>query len=582
MYCFKEFKIVLAKALSYLKRTTLTEVEYGLVLFQDYPPYSDYLVKSLPFITNSEEFMKRLELITFSGGSTLETAVAEGLAACICDMDWKEDAEKYCFLIFSKPHSTPCTLIGDCDGMLAQDIASNMFASRGVQLSIMSPYDIEVNRNLFNSAKIAGSHERLLDCKALFHADFLIMLRGFQNMEWNYPQTQKAIASSSTVETQIAKPQTQQPAKVAARQPVAATTSADISSSITHAFSGIVTANTVTNVPNSSMTAVALVRQVQQQPQQPQQQQQQQQQQVQAQIQQQRPGSSTKGTPQVNLKPEQQIQQIPIFTATLRMGQKKLCVLEATQIIPSKQKDVSHNTEILNISQWPSEIVIQKQLPTVDKENMSRIHKKYSSSLTLWQAAKGEKKEDLRNLHKLIQQMIRQNKWCYVPLKGNKNDDNDKYLTIVPLNIYSSIVKNVPISTEKIEDKFVGIILDGAALGLQTTSQAPADSITQQQAAMIAPGITNPALPSFPINQQIFAQMNAPTNPYMTSSFSNQMFSPMLFMPTTCQYAPNTAVFVPPLMHTSQPMLLNPNSNGNSSASHSNNNNNNGTPAGKK
>lgn len=61
----------------------LIPVEFGLVLFQDYPPYSDILVRAFPFTSNAKDYESLLDNIQFYGGQNIETAVTEGLSLCL-------------------------------------------------------------------------------------------------------------------------------------------------------------------------------------------------------------------------------------------------------------------------------------------------------------------------------------------------------------------------------------------------------------------------------------------------------------------------------------------------------------------
>lgn len=64
--------------------------EYGMVLFKDYPPHSEYLVKVFPFSTSLNEFSNFLSNIDFKGGGSCSTAVTEGLAAAYTVCSWFE------------------------------------------------------------------------------------------------------------------------------------------------------------------------------------------------------------------------------------------------------------------------------------------------------------------------------------------------------------------------------------------------------------------------------------------------------------------------------------------------------------
>ncbi|KAL0484585.1 mediator of RNA polymerase II transcription subunit 25 [Acrasis kona] len=126
--------------LQQLSKTTTqnSQVEYGLVLFQDYPPYSEYLVRSVPFTTNRSEFVRNINEINFSGGGTSETAVSEGLTTCLIDLHWRNDnSEKYCILVCVKPHDVGCSLIGPCLNLMSSEIV-RLMAKKNIALSLIT------------------------------------------------------------------------------------------------------------------------------------------------------------------------------------------------------------------------------------------------------------------------------------------------------------------------------------------------------------------------------------------------------------------------------------------------------------
>ncbi len=53
------------------------------MLFQDHPPFSEFLVRSIPFTTNAQDCFRIMNEVSFCGSGGVETAVAEGLAACL-------------------------------------------------------------------------------------------------------------------------------------------------------------------------------------------------------------------------------------------------------------------------------------------------------------------------------------------------------------------------------------------------------------------------------------------------------------------------------------------------------------------
>lgn len=57
--------------------------QYALVLFKDYPPYADYLVRVINFRDGLQEFLTILHNVNFKAGGDSRSALGEGLAACI-------------------------------------------------------------------------------------------------------------------------------------------------------------------------------------------------------------------------------------------------------------------------------------------------------------------------------------------------------------------------------------------------------------------------------------------------------------------------------------------------------------------
>ncbi|EFC47346.1 hypothetical protein NAEGRDRAFT_78876 [Naegleria gruberi] len=114
--------------------------EFSAVLFQNYPPNGDFLVKVIPFIKDYSTFYQILEGLKekFYAGGIAHSCVSEALATSITDLEWDKDALKYVMICSSTPSEHPCILNGMYVGKNAMEIVKDM-VKKGLIISILSP-----------------------------------------------------------------------------------------------------------------------------------------------------------------------------------------------------------------------------------------------------------------------------------------------------------------------------------------------------------------------------------------------------------------------------------------------------------
>lgn len=461
--------------------------EYGLVLFQDHPPFCDYLVKSIPFTSSVESFVRRLDQILFYGGAgSTETAVAEGLAACLTDMDWKtipnETIDKFCILVGSKPHRhRGCMLVGQCENMHANQIAQ-LLVSQNIYLSVISPFDHMVTKDVFAQGKVANITEQIVDSKNLFGLEMYAALRGFHVTEWLHLKPANHVPASN-VPTDKSKPVASQP-------------------------------ETSTSAESANKPAVNQIANAQTGPQAK------------------KPVSKHM---QINSEPVAQI------TLSISTGDKVAsCELHAFNFVP--QHLAGSKEEIQNrllVKYWPKTVTIRKKLPEFKQEWIEQGLKKHGHSLCLWKTVKDEKSQ--QTLTKLVEGMVSQKKCNYIIL-GSQNE----CLALFPYSFYSAIKKSTPLPTtaEKNECMLISILFDKPPHFPplpQQLQQPPAKIEQENPMQALMQGIPTGQAPMmnapYGVAQQIYAQ--AHTNPYgFPANMANMPLANMASMANLRAFTP--------------------------------------------
>ncbi|KAG2392124.1 hypothetical protein C9374_012376 [Naegleria lovaniensis] len=138
------------------KNLITQNVEFGAVLFQNHPPFGDFLVRVIPFVRNVGSISHLLDGLEkkFKGGGVRDTCLAEALAAASTDLQWEKDSIKYCLICSSTPSDHPCTLPGPFVGKPASFIVREMVKKSGVLFSIITPFRSAKWKSIFESSKI--------------------------------------------------------------------------------------------------------------------------------------------------------------------------------------------------------------------------------------------------------------------------------------------------------------------------------------------------------------------------------------------------------------------------------------------
>eukprot|EP01114_Cavostelium_apophysatum_P008821 TRINITY_DN2166_c0_g1_i1.p1 TRINITY_DN2166_c0_g1~~TRINITY_DN2166_c0_g1_i1.p1 ORF type:complete len:550 (+),score=49.85 TRINITY_DN2166_c0_g1_i1:167-1816(+) len=130
-------------------------VDMALIVFRDYIPCAEYLIRSTPFTTDLREFRLWLQSVNTSFGDTasiLNTRpTAEPLCAALKLSKQKDAKEKHVILITNSDPSEAscrsCHLLGDAHAHAAR------LAKAKVLLSIIAPRPLESLQKLFQSGK---------------------------------------------------------------------------------------------------------------------------------------------------------------------------------------------------------------------------------------------------------------------------------------------------------------------------------------------------------------------------------------------------------------------------------------------
>ncbi|KAF0978690.1 hypothetical protein FDP41_002510 [Naegleria fowleri] len=142
--------------LPYLEQLKNNNTEYGAVLFQNHPPFGDFMVKVIPFIRQYNTFTSILEELKekFHAGGVCESCVTEALAASLTDLQWEKECLKYCLICSSTPVDHPCTLPGPYSGKTASYLAREMAHKRGIIVSFVAPSTNKNWKPLFENSQI--------------------------------------------------------------------------------------------------------------------------------------------------------------------------------------------------------------------------------------------------------------------------------------------------------------------------------------------------------------------------------------------------------------------------------------------
>eukprot|EP01129_Flabellula_baltica_P000876 TRINITY_DN10808_c0_g1_i1.p1 TRINITY_DN10808_c0_g1~~TRINITY_DN10808_c0_g1_i1.p1 ORF type:complete len:477 (+),score=79.57 TRINITY_DN10808_c0_g1_i1:1-1431(+) len=115
-------------------------LEYAMVLYKDYRPNSDYVVKATQFTSDFNHFNDKLEKINFRGGGFESNAIVEGLCAAnqLFNQSYTEPEEEIFRKVFLFNNSTPnmidcsCYEKGDCL------VHIDRLLEGGVEISVVS------------------------------------------------------------------------------------------------------------------------------------------------------------------------------------------------------------------------------------------------------------------------------------------------------------------------------------------------------------------------------------------------------------------------------------------------------------
>eukprot|EP00128_Syssomonas_multiformis_P017530 Colp12_sorted_trinity150504_noHs@19797 len=136
------------------KRDPTSTLEFGLVVFRDYPPFSSEVTSTYGFSDDASSFKRLVSSITFEGGYGPSSAVSEGLAAALelFGEDRKtpgEHCEDLCALICnSTPHNIVTRSSEQYYGLNLMQIGE-IFHKNAIALSVFSPRKIGELQSLY-------------------------------------------------------------------------------------------------------------------------------------------------------------------------------------------------------------------------------------------------------------------------------------------------------------------------------------------------------------------------------------------------------------------------------------------------
>eukprot|EP01080_Neovahlkampfia_damariscottae_P001060 gene1060-10579_t len=134
------------------------EFYVGIVLYKDYPPYSDYLTKVYPLTNKIQKVMKVFEELYLSGGHSNESNLVEGLASAYQDFRWREKSEKYLILICPKVNDAECIQPGETKGLKALDLLQLFSLKKKVLVSLITLVSHKPNafEDVISNSEIEG------------------------------------------------------------------------------------------------------------------------------------------------------------------------------------------------------------------------------------------------------------------------------------------------------------------------------------------------------------------------------------------------------------------------------------------
>ena len=151
-YIYPDVKAVLSR-----KTNMYSSNDVGLVLFRDYPPAADAVVRVIPPTPSLTKLTKLTKDIQFQGGSTSRNAVDEGLLAAVGMFDdsdkMTKDARRDVVLFTnSRPHGVAG--IHDAAGPYSTAQVLEMLRERNIHLTVIAPRPLD---EIVSLARAAGS-----------------------------------------------------------------------------------------------------------------------------------------------------------------------------------------------------------------------------------------------------------------------------------------------------------------------------------------------------------------------------------------------------------------------------------------
>ncbi|KAL9658369.1 hypothetical protein ABK040_015689 [Willaertia magna] len=534
--------------------------EYAIVMFQNHPPYGDFLVKSVPFIRNYIQFIQMLENLNdrfYSGGQS-ECCIADALACALTDIYWDPDCLKYCFLVSSKPVDHPCILPGPYEGYSYLALLKEM-ASSGILISIISTYNqhkklsllFEASQIPFVDSNSQSGTNNTMDTSNDFDSNVNIkphiksLLKEASKLRMStsdiyspgkqayYIEIRGVKLKTNTVPTNTTNNPTNAPVTTTSNNTGVVTNgqitvggengttttnpsvntnaSGNVAVNNTNGLLGpllTTNANVVSPMANNTSTSSPPTIDTTKSP-----------------------GATTTpvtsessgSTSPPTVKKPIGTQPAPKKRVIVWSGNLKLqtgdviCKLQASAM----RTDVT-NDQIF-VSRWPKEIEIQKNSPMFKPQIILGALKKYQNTLCLWEPI-----SDVDNKYYSVISTMTSKKLCtFQQLEKAQDDDQQKFLVLFPFDLYKSMSKNTTqketkaVPNKGFDKRLISVIVDKSCTN-QTTAPPNTNNPTPPPSTNANATTNN--------NVTTTATRTAPTIPSTTPTATNpNPFNPAAF-----------------------------------------------------
>ncbi|KAL6043221.1 Mediator of RNA polymerase II transcription subunit 25 [Balamuthia mandrillaris] len=154
-------------------------MEFGLVLFRDYPPNADFLIRLSSFTRDPTVFNTWLDKVEFNMGGYSSNPIAEALAAAYEASNGRKVSGQRFFILLtnSSPYSNPTVHArrkGDCYEQ------AQFLGEAGICLSVIAPRHIKELTDIYQRAKLPSSSANALSTNVKNSEGHWVLLRGLK------------------------------------------------------------------------------------------------------------------------------------------------------------------------------------------------------------------------------------------------------------------------------------------------------------------------------------------------------------------------------------------------------------------